>query len=144
MSKQPFVIERSFKAPVTAVWQAISDAEQMKAWYFDMEGFMPEVGTAFTFTGCGTKGDKYVHLCRVLAVIPEKLISYSWAYDGFPGSSVVTIELEAEGTGTRLKLTHAGLETFGTDNPDFAPGSFASGWTQIIGTSLGAYLTAKH
>ena len=41
---------------------------------------------------------------------------------------------------TRVKLTHAGLETFPANNPDFARGSFEMGWTDIIGRSLKGYL----
>jgi len=44
-----------------------------------------------------------------------------------------------EGDKTRLKLTHAGIESFPAEK-DFARESFAKGWTHIIGTSLKEYL----
>jgi len=37
---------------------------------------------------------------------------------------------------TKLKLTHEGLETFPTNNKDFARSSFEGGWTHIIGKSI--------
>jgi hypothetical protein len=50
--------------------------------------------------------------------------------------SSVTFELSGEGTSTKVKLTHEGLETFPSNNPDFAKESFKEGWTFIIGTAL--------
>jgi len=69
-------------------------------------------------------------------VIVGKKLVYSWRYDGYEGNSIVTFELFEEGNTTRVKLTHAGLETFPKDKPDFARESFVKGWTYIIGTSL--------
>lgn len=136
MSATPFTIERTYNAPVTKVWDAITQKEKMKQWYFDMSEFKPQVGFEFTFTGQGTKGEEYVHLCKVLAVEPHKKIAYSWIYKDYPGYSVVTFELFDEGKNkTRLKLTHEGLETFpGTG--DFAPECFAGGWNELIGKLL--------
>jgi len=69
-------------------------------------------------------------------VIPNKKLSYSWRYDGYPGDSYVTFELFEEGDKTRLKLTHEGIESFGTDNPDFARENFDAGWTHLISTAI--------
>lgn len=139
MKNEPFVIERTYSAPVEKVWQAITDKEQMKEWYFTLDDFKPEVGFEFTFPGQGTKGEKYIHLCKITEVDPGKKLTYSWRYENLPGNSFVTFELFGEGDKTRLRLTHAGLETFVTDNPDFAKESFAKGWTELIGNLLKAY-----
>ena len=139
MKNEPFVIERTINAPVAKVWKAITNKEEMKRWYFDIAEFKPEVGFEFHFSA-GDKKKTYLHLCKITEVIPGKKLSYSWRYDGYTGNSVVTFELFAEGNNTKLKLTHAGLETFPQDNPAFAVQSFALGWTQIIGTSLPAFL----
>lgn len=140
MKNEPFVIERTYSAPVEKVWQAITDKEQMKEWYFTLDYFKPEVGFEFMFPGQGAKGEKYIHLCRITEVDPGKKLTYSWRYENMPGNSFVTFELFSEGDTTRLRLTHAGLETFVTDNPDFAKESFAKGWTELIGNLLKAYV----
>ena len=140
MKNEPFVIEMTYSAPVEKVWQAITDKEQMKEWYFTLDDFKPEVGFEFTFPGQGTKGEKYIHLCKITEVDPGKKLTYSWRYENLPGNSFVTFELFGEGDKTRLRLTHAGLETFVTDNPDFAKESFAKGWTELIGNLLKAYV----
>ncbi|HEU0109685.1 MAG TPA: SRPBCC domain-containing protein [Flavisolibacter sp.] len=139
MKQETYVIERSFNAGIKTVWQAITEKEQMKQWYFDLQEFKPEVGFQFSFEG-HKDGITYLHLCQVTEVIPGKKLTYSWKYHGYEGLSYVTFELfEETQTRTRLKLTHAGLETF-PNNPDFARECFAEGWTSIIGTFLKNYL----
>jgi uncharacterized protein YndB with AHSA1/START domain len=135
MKNDPFVIERTYNAPIAKVWRAITDKDDMKQWYFDLAEFKPEVGFEFQFLA-GTDETKYLHRCKISEVLPGKKLTYSWRYDGYEGNSFVTFELYEEGMNTRLKLTHAGLETFPKNNPDFAKESFAKGWTYIIGTSL--------
>lgn len=137
LHSQPFIIERMYNAPVAKVWQALTDNAEMKKWYFDIAGFKPEVGFEFSFVGQGKEGENYVHLCKVTEVIKEKKLTYSWRYKGYEGNSFVTFELSAEGEKTKLKLTHAGLETFPATNSNaFAKANFAEGWTHITGTSL--------
>lgn len=135
MKAEPFVIERTLNASPQKVWEAITDRDKMKQWYFDIAEFRPEVGFEFTFNG-GSEKKTYVHLCKVTKVEPGKTLQYSWRYQDYPGNSFVTFELFAEGSATRLKLTHEGLETFPTGNKDFARESFSAGWTYIIGTSI--------
>ena len=139
MKNEPFVIERTLNAPAEKVWKAITDKDQMKQWYFDLAEFKPEVGFEFTFVG-GSEVKSYTHLCKITEVVPGKKLQYSWRYDGYPGNSFVTFELIPEGAVTRLKLTHEGLETFPTDNKDFARSSFEAGWTHIIGKSIKEFL----
>ncbi|MBP7556083.1 MAG: SRPBCC domain-containing protein [Chitinophagaceae bacterium] len=136
MNTAPFTIERLINAPVKKVWDALTDKTQMKEWYFDLSEFRAEPGFEFSFYGQGQKGEHYLHLCKVLTAEPLKKLSYSWQYKDLPGYSVVTFELQPEGDRTRVKLTHEGLDSFPTGNPDFAPESFARGWTELIGTCL--------
>ena len=37
------VIERTYNAPVEKVWKAITDKEEMKQWYFDLDAFFHQV-----------------------------------------------------------------------------------------------------
>jgi uncharacterized protein YndB with AHSA1/START domain len=138
MKQEPFVIERSYDAPVEKVWKAITDREQMKQWYFDIAEFKPEPGFEFTFKG-ENEGRVFVHLCKIIEVIPLKKLKHTWTYEGLEGVSYVIFELFAEGERTRLKLTHEGLESFPQDR-DFRRENFVAGWTYITGTSLKDYL----
>jgi len=133
LAKTPVIIERIFKAPVEVVWEAITELDQMKLWYMPaLESFKPVVGFETRFDV--PHGEKvYIHLWKVTEVVPNRKITYSWIYGGYPGESFVTFELFCEGNMTRLKLTHAGLETFQPEsNPDLARGEFAEGWANIV------------
>jgi uncharacterized protein YndB with AHSA1/START domain len=128
------VIERTFNAPVSKVWKALTDVDQMREWYFDLKEFKPEVGFEFEFV-VEHGGNSYHHLCRVTDVVPQKKIAYTWRYKGEPGDSLVTIELSPQGNKTQLKLTHTGIETF-PKTPAYARKNFEAGWTAIVGTEL--------
>ncbi|MGA9852411.1 MAG: SRPBCC family protein [Gammaproteobacteria bacterium] len=135
LNDAPLLIERTFNAPVARVWKAITDKKSMRRWYFDFEAFKPEPGFEFQFEAQDNDGVKWVHLCKVTEVVPGKMLAYTWRYQGQPGNSWVTFELFPEGDRTRLRLTHAGLESF-PSVPAFARKNFEAGWTQIIGKNL--------
>jgi uncharacterized protein YndB with AHSA1/START domain len=106
----------------------------MKKWYFDIPEFKPEVGLEFTFDG-SNENRTFTHLCKVIEVIPQQKLKHSWRYKDTEGESFVTWELKPEGDGTRVKLTHEGLETF-PQNADFAKENFVAGWTDIVGKNI--------
>ncbi len=137
-STEALVIERIFEAPVGRVWQALTDADQMREWYFDLKEFKPEPGFEFRFV-VEHQGNTYDHRCKVTEVIPEKKLAYTWRYEGQPGNSLVTFELFPKGNRTQLKLTHQGLESF-PRLPAYARENFLNGWTEIIGSSLRQFL----
>ncbi|MBS1750669.1 MAG: SRPBCC domain-containing protein [Bacteroidetes bacterium] len=143
MKPQPFIIERTFNAPVADVWKALTQKELMKEWYFDLSAFKPEVGFIFQFKGGPTPEKQYLHLCEIVEVIPEKKLKHSWRYDGFEGNSFVTFELFDKGDRTKLILTHEGLETFPKNNLDFVFTNFVEGWTYLINTSLENFLSTN-
>lgn len=137
----PIIIEKTYNSPVEKVWNAITDKNEMKRWYFDIPDFKPEVGFEFQFYGEGKTGEKFLHLCKITEVIKNKKLQHSWRYEGYEGNSFVTFELFDEGAKTRLKLTHEGLETFPkTAHNDFAKENFEEGWNYIFNKSLNDYL----
>ncbi len=136
----PLIFETICIAPVENIWKAITDKDEMKKWYFDFTEFTAEIGFEFQFYGGPAPERQYLHLCKVTEVVARKKLTYSWRYDGYPGNSFVTFDLFGEGDRTRVKLTHAGLETFPNDNPDLDAANFAEGWKDIIGRSLKEYV----
>jgi uncharacterized protein YndB with AHSA1/START domain len=143
VAKAPVVVERTFNASVETVWKALTEIDQMKQWYFDtLADFKPEVGFA-TKVNVHHVGQDFLHLWKVTEAVPNKKIAYTWRYEAHHGESLVTFELFPQGKGTRLKLTHTGLETFeGEKFPKYARGNFLKGWTSLAG-SLAEYLGEK-
>ncbi len=132
--------EKLFNSPISKVWNAITNKEEMKLWYFDLAEFKAEKGFQFQFSGGPSPEKQYLHLCEVTEVIPQKKLAYSWRYDGYEGNSIVTFELSEHENKTLLILTHIGIDTFQKDNPDFVVKNFIEGWTHIINISLKNYL----
>jgi uncharacterized protein YndB with AHSA1/START domain len=141
ISTEPLVIERTFDAPTAKVWTALTNADEMRRWYFDLKEFKPQTGFEFQFI-VEHEGNTYDHRCKVVEVIPQKKISYTWRYEDHEGDSLVTFELFDEDNKTKLKLTHEGLDTF-PNSPAFARKNFERGWTSLIGESLKEFLASN-
>jgi uncharacterized protein YndB with AHSA1/START domain len=142
-NNKSIILERLFDAPVKRVWQAITDKNEMKSWYFDLNEFKAQPGFQFQFTGEGKNGNTYKHLCEITEVVPYEKLTYSWRYEGYAGISYVTFELFERGNKTLLRLIHTGIESFPLENTDFAKQNFENGWNDIINNSLKGYLD-KH
>jgi uncharacterized protein YndB with AHSA1/START domain len=137
---EPIVVEESFSAPVERVWRAITDKDQMRQWFFEpIAAFAPVTGFATQFN-LRHEGRDYVHLWQVTEVIPPHKLVYDWKYEGYPGASFVTWELTQTSDGTRLKLTHTGVESFPQDNPAFTRESCEGGWKHFLCVRLKDFL----
>jgi len=140
MSNKSVIIERVFNADIELMWKALTDREIMKQWYIDVVEFKVVVGFKFEFWG-GEAGEKqWKHLCEITEVVPGRKLTYSWKYEGFCGMSYVTFELFEDNDGTKLKLTHSGIDTFPADIPELAIHNFENGWNQAINVSLKEFL----
>lgn len=133
----PFKFKQVYDAPIAKVWQALTDENKMREWYFpQLREFKPVAGTAFIFAD---DGSSYQKEWRVTKVEEGRVLAHSWVYKGYPGSSEVTFELFEEGDKTRLALTHTGLASFPHD-PHFARSRFEDGWKQLLGSNLKYHL----
>ena len=95
-------LERHLPDPPAVVWQAITEREQLKAWFpcdVIIEGGRWEVGAAITFPFPSEVIDMTL-TGKVLAVDEPRRLSYTWGED-----EVLSFELHPEGDGTRLVLT---------------------------------------
>lgn len=130
------VVKQKVNAPVEKVWSALTDKAQMKEWYFDIPDFVAEPHTEFAFYG-GSESDNYHHHCEVLEVIPNEKLKHTWSYPEISKEkTLVRWELEKDGDGTMVTLTHKGLENFDHLGKDFEVESFNQGWNEIVGQSL--------
>ena len=140
---KPLTIEKTINTSPEIVWTALTDKEQMKQWFFDVDDFKPEVGFKFHFHG-ENEGRHFFHICVVKEATTNTKLSFSWKYKNYPGESFVAIQLLKAGEKTKIKLTHSGLETFPQDNPDFSIKNFTAGWKYILGKSLTGYINNIH
>ncbi len=123
-------------APLDKVWNAITNKEQMKNWYFDVPDFEPKIGNNFSFYG-GDENEEYHHFCEIVDLIPNEKLKHSWTYPEISKEkTLVKWELKPENEGTIVTLTHKGLEAFEHLGENFKIHSFRKGWEDIVGKSL--------
>lgn len=122
------VVEREIPFPPGKLWRALTQPHLMEEWLMKND-FKPVVGHSFKLSGdWGGVLD-----CEVLAIEPEKTLSYTWdfAHDdpAYALKSVVTFTLTPTATGTRLRVEQAG---FRPDQKQ-ALGGAQAGWRQFLG-----------
>jgi uncharacterized protein YndB with AHSA1/START domain len=95
------VVEREMPYPPAKVWRALTQPHLIEEWLMEND-FKPVPDHRFSL-----RADWGAVDCRVLAVEPEKTLSYSWAAYGI--ETVVTWTLTPTGTGTRLRMAQSGF-----------------------------------
>ena len=95
------VVEREVPFPPEKIWRALTQPHLIEEWLMKND-FKPVVDHCFSF-----RADWGAVDCQVLAVEPDKKLSYTWAAYGL--ESVVTWTLTPTGTGTRLRMEQAGF-----------------------------------
>jgi uncharacterized protein YndB with AHSA1/START domain len=94
-------IERDIAFPPEKIWRALTQPHLIEEWLMKSD-FKPELDHRFNF-----RADWGAVDCRVLAIEPNKTLSYSWAAYGL--ESIVTWTLTPTGTGTRLRMEQSGF-----------------------------------
>lgn len=129
----PLRKEFNYNVPIEKVWQALTDKDKMKKWYFpQLQKFEPIVGFKFQFDD---NSAEYQKEWIVTKVTEGKTLSHTWAYRNYPGSSEVTFDLFADENKTRLRVTQTCLESFPND-PHFKRERFEWGWNNLLGQNL--------
>jgi uncharacterized protein YndB with AHSA1/START domain len=136
----PIVVDQTFDATIDTVWNAITQIDLMRQWYFEnIPSFRPEVGFETQFN-VKSEGRDFLHMWRVTEVIPLQRIAYDWKFADYLGDALVVFELSRQNNSTKLKLTCYVLESFPEDIPEFTRESCIGGWEFFIKKRLKEYL----
>jgi len=95
------VVERDIPHPPEKIWRALTQPHLIEEWLMKND-FQPVVGHRFDL-----RADWGVVGCHVLAVEPNKVLSYTWVAYGL--ESVVTWTLTPTSTGTHLRMEQSGF-----------------------------------
>jgi uncharacterized protein YndB with AHSA1/START domain len=95
------VVEREIPYPPERIWRALTQPHLIDEWLMKND-FEPVVGHRFNL-----RADWGAVDCRVLAVEPNKTLSYTWGAYGL--ESVVTWTLTPTSTGTHLRMEQSGF-----------------------------------
>jgi uncharacterized protein YndB with AHSA1/START domain len=121
-----FVIERSYPAPVEAVWHALSDNEARDQWFGGGSAFdAREKSHDFRVGGHGTEDgqwhggptSRFFSTYTDIVDLQRIVFTYDMWVDGrHMSTSLTTIVLEPEGDKTRLTYTEQGVHFDGLDS----------------------------
>lgn len=139
---EPIVVVQSFGAPIKRVWNAITDLEQMRLWYFpNIPEFKAEIGFETQFL-IQNEGRNFTHIWRVKEIIPQKLIGYSWTFEEYEGEGYSVFKLSEKDNRTILTLENEVLKAFPDDIPEFKRESGVAGWRYLINQNLVNFLAS--
>jgi uncharacterized protein YndB with AHSA1/START domain len=114
------VVEREIPFPLEKIWRALTQPHLIEEWLMKND-FQPVVDHRFNL-----RGDWGAVACQVLAVEPNKTLSYTWAALGL--ESVVTWTLTPTSAGTNLRMEQSG---FAADRPQNYEGA-KYGWSKFF------------
>jgi uncharacterized protein YndB with AHSA1/START domain len=126
------VVEREFPFPPEKIWRALTQPHLIEEWLMQND-FMPAVGHRFNLRRSPRPDMNIVIDCRVLAIEPNRTLSYTWEAYGL--ESVVTWTLTPTSTGTHLRMEQSGF----LPDQRQAYGGARAGWEQFLG-NLGQVL----
>lgn len=136
-------ISETFNANPSEVWEAITNKEAMKQWYFDIPDFELIVGRTFNFYEPGDKKE-YHHQCTILKITPKQKLKHTWTHPSHSkGKSLLTWEIEEVENGTKVTLTHEGIENLADAGSAFEEENYLAGWNEIVKELLKDYLEGE-
>jgi uncharacterized protein YndB with AHSA1/START domain len=104
------VVEREFPHPPEKIWRALTQPHLIEEWLMKSD-FAPVAGHRFNFRADYLPNGALD--CQVLALEPNKTLSYSWGSTSdkpaFNAKTVVTFTLTPTGAGTLLRMEQTGF-----------------------------------
>lgn len=119
-------------APVSEVWDAITDPEKVKKYFFNTQVETDwKQGSPIFFSG-DYEGQKYRDIGRILNVEKERWVQYSYysSFSGLPDEpenySIVSYKLEGSDGATELTVEQRGFAS------EEAAGHAETGWERVL------------
>jgi uncharacterized protein YndB with AHSA1/START domain len=121
------VVEREIPHPPAKIWRALTQPHLIEEWLMKND-FKPVVGHRFDL-----RADWGAVDCQVLAVEPNKTLSYTWNATRLGAAtdlkSVITWTLTPTSTGTHLRMVQSG---FRDDQPQYYYQGAKAGWPRLF------------
>jgi uncharacterized protein YndB with AHSA1/START domain len=143
-----FVIERTYDAPVDAVWHALSDNDARLAWFGGGPEFEESershdfrVGGKEIEAGKWRNGPMSRYVATYTDIVDNERMVFTydmWVDDRHMSTSLTTITLEPDGDGTHLTFTEQAVHLDGLDTAEGREEG-----TRGLLDALGAYVTGS-
>jgi len=136
----PILVERTYAASPSQVWEALTDKDKLMLWYFEIPDFELKEGAQFDFYE--SKGvNRYHYRIKIIEFKVNELLQYAWSHPAeSEGTSIVTWYLTPRGNATAVRVTHEGTENFSDAGALLGRIKYERGWDNIMGTSLANFL----
>jgi uncharacterized protein YndB with AHSA1/START domain len=132
MTARSIVIEKDMPHPPEKIWRALTQRALLEEWLMKND-FEPVVGRKFNFRSTPMPQWNGVTDCEVLAVEPNKKLSYRWDSSGDEAKdglrTIVTWTLTPTATGTHLRMEQSGFRA--EDEPFYQGANY--GWQRMVG-----------
>ncbi len=110
-------IERTFRAPVAAVFDAFTNVEVLRRWWHaehDWETTVAEVdlrvgGEVRVVMRNPHTGDEYGGGGRYAEIDPPRRLAFTWLWDDRTERQLIEIDFEERDGATLVRFTHSGL-----------------------------------
>lgn len=136
MIGNPLIINKKYACSIKSLWNAISNPDAMKDWYFDLKNFELVKGNVFEFYA-----GEYLHECEIIEIALYHKLVYTWNYPLYEGESKVNFILTSiNDNETELQLVHEGIASFPHDDPNFSRSSYEAGWEELLEIGLREYV----
>jgi uncharacterized protein YndB with AHSA1/START domain len=119
------VIEKDMPHTPEKIWRALTQASLIGQWLMEND-FLPVVGHKFTLRTKPAPNWNGVVDCRVLAIEPNRLLSYSWGSMGL--ESTVTWTLTPNEGGSHVRMEQSGFPS--EESASYKGASY--GWQKFI------------
>lgn len=127
------VVNKTYKHPISKVWDAITNQKSLKEWFVP-GSFKAEPGFAYSFK------NEYTYVRgEVLQVTPPTLLVYTWIKEDTDIETTVRWELEEVNGYTNLTITHTGIEKYSDDMAN----RNQEGWNYVI-SAIEQYLATTN
>jgi uncharacterized protein YndB with AHSA1/START domain len=125
------IVEREIAHPPERVWRALTQGALIEEWLMKND-FQPVVGHRFTFRAQPMPHWNGVTDCEVLAVEPQRRLSYTWNASGDEAANglktVVTWTLTPTPKGVHLRMEQSGFRP--EEEANYQGASY--GWQRFV------------
>ena len=111
------MFRRRYARPVEKVWAALTVPERLSDWFANTKIDRQAVGGVMDLD---FKDENYRSLGRIVTMEPMKTFVWEWTELDGSNPSLVRWDLEPDGDGCRVTLTHSGVKA--SDAADVGPG----------------------
>jgi uncharacterized protein YndB with AHSA1/START domain len=131
----------TINAPVSKVWKALTDKDELKEWMMMPTDFEAVIGKEFTFKAKGNENwDGFIY-CNVMEVEINKKLSFSWNAKIVGAETLVTILISEKEGNSELTLIHTGWEKLPADARPKMIESHSKGWEERFVQKLSELLS---